>query len=221
VPSFSITAGTTGEYSVLVTVDGCNSEISASIGVEVYPNPTANNDNYTTLFNNPILGENVLTNDDTGNNGVTISIVSPPDNGTLDLNLTNGDFDYTSNLYFQGTDQFVYEICDVNCPENCSQATVTITIDPPDCNYPNVITPNGDGDNDEFWVDCLENNAFPENVIRIFNRWGDEIYFAEPYNNDWEGTRDNKPLPAGTYFFLLQLRPDQDEYQEGFITIVR
>ena len=70
-------------------------------------------------------------------------------------------------------------------------------------------------------MDCLENNAFPENVIRIFNRWGDEIYFAEPYNNDWEGTRDNKPLPAGTYFFLLQLRPDQDEYQEGFITIVR
>jgi gliding motility-associated-like protein len=221
VPSFEVVVNTSGEYTVQVTVDGCNSEVSASVAVEVYPNPTANPDDYSTPFNNPILGENVLSNDDLGNNDVTITIVSPPTNGTLDLDLNNGNFDYTPTLYFTGTDQFVYEICDVECPENCSQTTVTITVNPPDCTYPNVITPNGDGDNDEFWVDCMENNAFPESVIRIFNRWGDEIYFAEPYNNDWQGTHEDKPLPAGTYFYLIQLRPDIDEYEQGFITIVR
>jgi gliding motility-associated-like protein len=221
VPSFEVVVNTSGEYTVQVTVDGCYSEVSASVAVEVYPNPTANPDDYSTPFNNPILGENVLSNDDLGNNDVTITIVSPPTNGTLDLDLNNGNFDYTPTLYFTGTDQFVYEICDVECPENCSQTTVTITVNPPDCTYPNVITPNRDGDNDEFWVDCMENNAFPESVIRIFNRWGDEIYFAEPYNNDWQGTHEDKPLPAGTYFYLIQLRPDIDEYEQGFITIVR
>ncbi len=218
-PTLEVENAEPGEYSVTVYVDGCVSEVSSSVSLTVYPTPEASDDNYSTPFNNPIEGENILNNDQTGN-GVTITLISGPSNGDLELD-DNGDFTYTPNLYFSGNDQFTYEICDVMCPENCDQAIVNIEILEPDCNIPNVITPNGDGANDQFHIDCMENDAFPENVVRIFNRWGDEIYLAEPYKNDWSGTHEDKPLPAGTYFYLIKLRPDIDEYLQGYITIVR
>ncbi|RMG77706.1 MAG: hypothetical protein D6714_19390, partial [Bacteroidetes bacterium] len=218
-PVTKILATTSGQYTVQVTVDGCVSEMSAGVDVAVVPAPDANDDNYSGDFNMDITGENVLTNDQI-NNGVTVTMITGPANGQATLN-ANGDFEYTPNLYFQGTDQVVYEICDLDCPNACDQATIFITVNPPDCHYPNVITPNNDGDNDAFFIDCYDRNAFPESVIRIFNRWGDEVYFAEPYLNDWQGTHNDKPLPAGTYFYLLQPRPDVEEYVQGYITIVR
>lgn len=219
VPTLEVENASAGEYSVLVFVDGCESEVSASVSLTVFPAPDANDDNYTTPFNNPISGENILDNDQTGD-GVTLTVISGPSNGTAVVN-SDGSFTYTPNPYFAGMDQIVYEICDEICPENCDQAVVNIEVLDVDCNIPNVISPNGDGANDQFHVDCIENNAFPDNVVRIFNRWGDEIYLAEPYTNDWSGTHEDKPLPAGTYFYLIQLRSDRDEYLQGYITIVR
>ena len=73
----------------------------------------------------------------------------------------------------------------------------------------NLITPNGDRKND-----VLEFNGllkFGTNTFTVFNRWGDTVYSRFNYQTDeerFDGTYRGKPLPAGTYFYVLQFKND-------------
>ena len=94
-----------------------------------------------------------------------------------------------------------------------------ITID-----IPNAITPNEDGLNDVFIIDFIlaDPSKYPDNELLIFNRWGDTVYRARPYQNDWSGI--NKlgiPLPEGTYYYLLRLDLQNGLIYKGDITILR
>jgi gliding motility-associated-like protein len=72
----------------------------------------------------------------------------------------------------------------------------------------NVITPNGDGLNDTWIIDCIEN--FPDNMVQIFNRWGERVnnyYHYDNKNQVWDGTNYNgELLPAGTYYYVLKIK---------------
>ncbi|MFM7328835.1 MAG: gliding motility-associated C-terminal domain-containing protein, partial [Bacteroidota bacterium] len=66
------------------------------------------------------------------------------------------------------------------------------------------------GKNDKWIIRGIK--CFPSASITIFNRWGNLIYKAAPYNNDWDGRSDNsltvssgEQVPAGTYFYILDL----------------
>ena len=84
---------------------------------------------------------------------------------------------------------------------------------------PDVITPNGDGSNDFFVITGLVN--YPNNGLTVYNRWGDEVYSAQPYLNDWQGTyNDRGDLPDGTYYYILQLG-DGSTPLAGYIAIFR
>lgn len=75
----------------------------------------------------------------------------------------------------------------------------------------NVITPNGDGVHDVLTINGLEN--FPDNTIRIYNRWGVLVYTTNAYNtegNVFDGSStgrvtiaSERDLPVGTYFYIL------------------
>lgn len=87
-------------------------------------------------------------------------------------------------------------------------------------NIPDVITPNGDGQN-EVWVipGILD---FPNNQVRIFNRWGSIVYNRQGYMNTWTGTNsDGSILPAAAYFYVIELNDPQQTVWSGAITIVR
>lgn len=82
----------------------------------------------------------------------------------------------------------------------------------PDLEVFNVVTPNGDGIHDVLTIRGLQN--FPNNTIKIYNRWGVLVYSTRGYNskgNVFDGTsqgrvtvdQDNK-LPTGTYFYILE-----------------
>jgi gliding motility-associated-like protein len=89
---------------------------------------------------------------------------------------------------------------------------------------PNAITPNGDGRNDLFIFPILEKDvhAFPHSELVIFNRWGDVVYQAAPYLNDWDGKNKNgKKLVEGTYYYVLRLDVREGKTQKGDITILR
>ena len=83
-----------------------------------------------------------------------------------------------------------------------------------------AITPNGDGFNDVWNV--LDIASYPEAVVQVFNRWGSLVhetlggldYVA------WDGTNEGKELPVGTYYYIIDLKTD-DEPQTGPITIIR
>ena len=75
----------------------------------------------------------------------------------------------------------------------------------------NVITPNGDGVHDELRIRNIEN--FPNNTVKIYNRWGVMVFSTKDYNsvgNVFDGTSQaratvnrNNGLPAGTYFYII------------------
>jgi gliding motility-associated-like protein len=73
----------------------------------------------------------------------------------------------------------------------------------------NVITPNGDGVNDCWIIDCIEN--YPVNKVDVFNIWGDVISSNSGYNNKtkvWCGENiNNEVVPDGTYYYVIKI-PD-------------
>jgi len=65
---------------------------------------------------------------------------------------------------------------------------------------PNIFTPNNDGKNDDFVIKDLE--SYPGSQLLIFNRWGNEVYRADNYLNNWNGSG----LAEGTYYYVLNRR---------------
>jgi gliding motility-associated-like protein len=82
---------------------------------------------------------------------------------------------------------------------------------------PNIITPNGDGKNDVFIIDNID--QYPTNTVQIFSRWGKEVFTADGYNN---GTKRfiGTDLPEGVYFYIINLN-DGKEPRTGTVTINR
>ena len=144
-------------------------------------------------------------------------------NGVLTDN-GDGTYSYVPNQGFTGVDQFLYTIC-YDCGGNeppCSTARVTINVRfaGEECTIPNVISPNNDGINDELFIDCLEALGNNNSKIQIFNQWGDEVYNAQPYINDWMGTYEGNDLPDGTYYYIFQVDTNSSP-MNGYITIYR
>lgn len=67
-----------------------------------------------------------------------------------------------------------------------------------DCVVPKGISPNGDGMNDGFNIEI-----FNPIELKIFNRYGMEVYeYGEGYTDQWKGQdKNNRELPSGTYFY--------------------
>jgi len=165
----------------------------------------------------------LITNDLVGNpNGFTFNIVTMPSQGEV-IQLGNGEIRYMAFPGAFGADQFTYMICSNTCEEICDMATVTITLigaNPIEEHFiPNTITPNGDGINDTFVIPA--SIQYPGSEVAIFNRLGDEVYFIEDYQNDWEGTYKNEPLPVGTYFYIVRLNDEDKTVLNGYIVIRR
>jgi len=125
-----------------------------------------------------------------------------------------------------GTTTIDYEICSTVCEGLCDQASLLIRSDASgaDPQVYNAITPNGDGLNETFVFDILDlrPDEFPDNELIIFNRWGDVIFEAKPYNNDWSGVNTGgTPVPEGTYYYILRLNIGEGEIIRGDITVIR
>ena len=145
---------------------------------------------------------NVLDNDDfTG--AVTVTVVEAPLAGTL-RDEGEGNFSYAAPTAEAGVFTFRYELCGTGCA--CTEATVSFFIEAAaTCVPPTLITPNGDGINDVFLIECLLNVAdFPDNRLTVYNEWGGVVYQAAPYPNDWRGTYRGDRLPPGTYFYVFE-----------------
>ncbi len=95
----------------------------------------------------------------------------------------------------------------------------------------NVITPNGDGIHDVLNIKGIEN--YPNNTVRIYNRWGVMVFQTKSYNtsgNVFDGTSqgrvtvdsDNK-LPVGTYFYVIDYEDQGGNTKQlsGYIYINR
>lgn len=70
--------------------------------------------------------------------------------------------------------------------------------------FPNVVTPNGDGINDRFVITNLVNGySYPINILDIYNRWGTRVYHKENISSE-DDFWDPSDMPAGTYYYRFR-----------------
>ena len=171
-------------------------------------------DDYDTTDFNTTTVIDILSNDSYPSEEIpSISICDDPANGMVVIN-PDGTIAYTPNEDFTGEDVFCYKICDAELTNLCDSALVYIYVKentlPDDLIIFNAVTPNGDGMNDTWIIQGIEN--YPDNRVFIFNRWGDEIHYLEGYDNTrvyWDGKdKKDKVLPDGTYYYVFYIKID-------------
>ncbi|MFN5183912.1 MAG: gliding motility-associated C-terminal domain-containing protein [Bacteroidota bacterium] len=121
---------------------------------------------------------------------------------------------YKSNFQASGND-FAIDDISLLSTENCSQqVSVTVLnncdVILPEMAIPSAFTPNGDSKND-FWELVNIDQIYPENLVMVYNRWGELLYESEKGNyasRPWDGTYKNKALPVGSYFYIIKLKND-------------
>ncbi len=91
-----------------------------------------------------------------------------------------------------------------------------------DLEFYSMLTPNGDGSNDKWFIRNIEQESFSENQIGIYNRWGVEVWTAQSYNNQdiiWDGrSSEGADLPDGTYYYVADIG---GRLYKGFVEIMR
>lgn len=103
----------------------------------------------------------------------------------------------------------------------CSNTdTVIVSVDDNFLVIPyNILTPNGNGKNDVWYVKNIE--SYPGNKVVIMDEWGLVVYEKAGYANEWEGrNKKGEILPDGTYYYVLTFENDQKIYK-GFIALLR
>jgi gliding motility-associated-like protein len=85
---------------------------------------------------------------------------------------------------------------------------------------PNAFSPNGDGLNDRWIIDNLE--QYPNAVVEVFNRYGKKIFEKKGYNstNAWDGTNNGSPLPVAPYYYIVRTG-NGEKPRVGVVSIIR
>jgi gliding motility-associated-like protein len=178
--------------------------------------------------------------------------VNPSYNGVTDINLLNNNVILLNNkqdtiqlsILVKGTGIDGNYINSANATVNTNFGTFTITSNDPIQNPTNTInrlatnfvipkldvivaggfSPNNDGIDDN-WI--IERPYGTKIAVRVFNRWGNEVFQSEDYMNDWKGKGQNNflgtDIPEGTYFYAVTVTTnDQKTYKlSGSLTIVK
>lgn len=217
----------------LSTQDACRivyDDVAILINESSVPVSAANDRTVTDL--NTAVTINVLANDtmyfdDTLDFCSQNAISTRPVHGTATVN-ADGSVLYIPQNGYAGVDSFQYQICTQHAAdsswsshcykEGADSAWVFVTINRRDCIIPNAFSPNGDGVNDAFVIECGKDWK-----LTVFNSWGIELFRDENYHNDWEGTYNGAPIPDGTYFYTLKYTTETNDSVEkaGFICLHR
>ncbi len=89
---------------------------------------------------------------------------------------------------------------------------------------PNAFSPNGNGENDEFFV--FPNDFVANFEILIYTRWGELVFRSENQDFRWDGVYRGQLLPPGTYAYVMKFTSSLNPLlgvveQYGSITLVR
>lgn len=188
------TSNTAGTFTVTFIDNLCNETLEQQVTFS--PEPSAN----IVLESSPICrGDSMLLTVET----------SDPNNV-----IWNNDLTMTSaSIYVSEAGIYTAEVTN-----QCGSAADNFELFLIDCKVPNVITPNGDGQNDKFFTNIAE--TYPDTEILIFNRWGGKVYKNENYDNSWNGVDNGgNKLSSGTYYYIISYDNDTKS-EKGFITIM-
>ena len=157
----------------------------------------------------------LLANDDTGGEATTVELLSGFRYGLGEV-VPGGLLDYESGGEMCGvTDTATYSLCGALA---CDTATIAVRLRCDTVIAFSGFSPNGDGINDVFTVEGLEDH--PGGRLLVFNRYGRTVYEAIDYRSDWDGRAGERDLPDGVYFYFLDL-PGRGEPIVGTVMLFR
>lgn len=187
---------------IVTTPQGCTDTATYSDYIEVYDQPVANilATPQETSIADPVVTFSSSTS------GVSDWFWSFGD-GNTSLEEPGVSHAYTTDGVFN---VMLIVSSDFGCVDT-AYTTVTVIAEP---EFYNVITPDGNGQNDFFQI--LNAERIPNKLI-IFNRWGNKVFEAENYQNNWDGEN----LSDGTYFFIFIYGVDMENEYNGTVTIIR
>lgn len=192
-------------YTFVDTLSGCVDSTTAVTEVGATPPAAmAGSDELVYGSSIPALGANNAS-------GFALSWQVLEGNGTFgnanDPNSSFSDPDFGSNT-------LIWEIDG----GSCGITRDTVLIEFVGLIIPTGFSPNGDGKNDFFVVQGIE--QYPGAKLFVFNRWGTEVFRAERYQNDWDGSNFSKePLTDDTYYAVIKF--DAEIEHAGFLVIKR
>lgn len=207
--------------------EGLTSSATVSISVIPAPDKAPN-----AVDDGPILNVSlapviidVLDNDsDEDNNHDELSIISVTNPVVGTVSIVDGKIVYQPAGLVSGKVTFSYTIQD---PTGLTdEATVTIQNEYPSLLVSEGFSPNNDSNNETWYIQGIEN--YPNNRVKIFDRWGLLVYQKEHYNNEsgpWDGRaniaqQSGKLLDQGTYYYILE--PGEEiKTMTGYVVIIR
>jgi gliding motility-associated-like protein len=148
-------------------------------------------------------------------------------NVPFEINPSNGEISLTGALNFEIAKEYSFSVVatDNAQPQLSDTASIKISIEDkveveteagvfPANNY---MSPNGDGKNDFWEVENVE--QYKDFELRVFNGNGELVYHKKSdYQNDWDGTFEGEKLPTGYYMYYF--KKDKEVYK-GIISIIR
>ncbi len=162
-------------------------------------------------------------NDTSIKQGETITLMASPKDSSLQYvwwsssSLVNYNTSFNPDVSPLLTSNFMLTITDEFGCKYIDYVKVEV-IPSEDLVFYNSISPNGDGDNDVWFIGNLE--KYPDNRVQIFNRYGQEVYSAVNYKNNWNGKYLGNDLPGGTYYYIFDAKTNNKIFK-GFLTIFR
>ncbi len=201
----SISVSASGTYTVTITdANGCTGTASPTVTLNARPQPAivdGNGEGNEVFFCDnppyPVLSSGI-------NNAAAWS-------WSLDGTLLNWN-----EATLEVSEPGIYSVL-VTDANGCTN-TDEITVIQNGCEVvvPNVFTPNGDGFNQVFFIENLDD--FKTRKLVIYNRWGKEVFSANPYDNKWDGG----DVSSGTYYWVLEYANENiSETKHGIVTIIK
>lgn len=135
-------------------------------------NPPSAMPDFASTSQNTAIVISVLTNDfdvDGNVNKGSVDVLVNPNNGSILINVFDGQISYTPNPGFTGKDTIIYEICDGGLPVFCDTALVVVTVNGNLAPIANPDTYNTTEDNPVSGTSVLQNDTDPENGNLFLN----------------------------------------------------
>jgi gliding motility-associated-like protein len=193
----------TTTYTAHISNGGCM-DSSKTVTVTVNQNPVANAGSEIILFE----GQSAKLNGSITGDNIT-NYYWTPATFLSDPSLLTPTATPTDNITYTLT--AVSQTCGTSTSSVFVRVYKKITI-------PNAFSPNNDGINDFWNIDALV--TYPESITQVFDRYGQQVFQSTGYARPWDGTNNGKPLPAGTYYYIIDLKNGQPKLS-GWVLIVR
>ena len=199
------TYGDTLLYTVKLSITnnfGCKNDVSKQFLVHAYPIVSAGPDRFV-LEGGSIQLQSVATGNDLTYLWLPATFLNDPTIPSPTVTKVTSDITYTLVVTARG-----------GC--SASDAVFVKLLKFPV--IPNTFTPNNDGINDLWTIDYLD--TYPDNWVQVFNRYGQLVFESHGYAKPWDGTYKGKPLPVGTYYYIIEPKNGRAPLT-GYVTILK